>query len=82
MSEITIYQTDSHRPEMPLGRHATVSKMERVWLVMSEYFSAKASSLLDTFCGLVEHSLYITPVASAQGAKPLSGGFCFFGGSL
>ncbi|MDT8376423.1 MAG: hypothetical protein RQ867_06745 [Mariprofundaceae bacterium] len=37
---------------------------------------------LDTSTAVVEHSRHITPAASAQGAKPLSSGFCFFRGAV
>ena len=36
-------------------------------------------SILDSFCWQADHSRHITPVASAQGAKPPAGGFCFLG---
>ena len=36
---------------------------------------------LDALTTVAEYSGYITPAASAQGAKPLSSGFCFFWGA-
>ena len=37
---------------------------------------------LDTSTTVAEYLRHITPAASAQGAKPLSSGFCFFRGAV
>jgi len=49
---------------------------------MRYYLAWEKLSILDIKRQLAKHSLYISPVASAQGAKPPQCGFCFFGGTV